>query len=62
MKKYSHIKEMKTTELSDKLVEEKAMLVKMKLNHGISPLENPLQLREKRKLVARLATELNKRK
>jgi large subunit ribosomal protein L29 len=34
----------------------------MKMNHAISPLENPLIVRTTRKNVARLATEINKRK
>jgi ribosomal protein L29 len=31
------------------------------MQHAISPLENPLVIREKRKVVARLMTELTKR-
>ena len=34
---------------------------KMKMAHHISPLENPLTLRSKRKVIARLETELKKR-
>lgn len=36
-------------------------LAKMKLTHGVAPLENPLQLREMRRTIARLKTELTKR-
>ncbi len=36
-------------------------LMKMKLTHNISPLENPLQIRSMRKTIARLNTELTKR-
>jgi large subunit ribosomal protein L29 len=36
-------------------------LMKMKLTHSISPLENPLQIRSMRKTIARLNTELTKR-
>lgn len=43
------------TLLSDKLV-------KMKLGHSVSPLENPMQIRVLRKTIARLNTELTKRK
>jgi large subunit ribosomal protein L29 len=50
-----------TTELNAKLKEEKAGLVKLKLNHAISPIENPIKIRDSRKIVARLSTELTKR-
>ncbi|MFZ4612678.1 MAG: 50S ribosomal protein L29 [Bacteroidia bacterium] len=35
---------------------------KMKLNHGISPLENPTKIRMARRVIARLKTILNQRK
>lgn len=59
--KTSEIKELTTTELQERLAVEKEQLVRMKLNHSISPLDNPLQLREARKTIARLATELRQR-
>lgn len=40
--------------LSDKLM-------KMKLSHNISPIENPLKIRHMRRDIARLKTELRKR-
>jgi large subunit ribosomal protein L29 len=48
-------------ELSSKIVEAKKSLASFKLNHAVSPLENPLVIREARKDVARLKTELSKR-
>ena len=36
-------------------------LAKMKLGHGVSPMENPLQIRSLRRTIARLNTELTKR-
>lgn len=50
-----------TVELQAKVKEEKAGYVKLKLNHAISPIENPLKIRASRKVVARLSTELTKR-
>ncbi len=44
-------------ELKDKLHEEKGSLAKARLNHKISPVENPMTIRNARKLVARLSTE-----
>ncbi len=49
-------------ELIDKVKEGKDTLNKMKLNHNISPIENPLTIRHTRKTVARLLTEASKRK
>lgn len=49
-------------ELTDKVKEEKAALSKLKLNHNVSPVENPMKIRESRKTVARLQTEITKRK
>mgnify|MGYP002634389960 CR=1 FL=1 len=59
--KSSVIREMTTEEIEDKLVDERATVAKMKMQHAISPLENPLVLKEKRKDVARLMTELTAR-
>lgn len=59
--KSSVIREMTTEEIQDKLVDEKEALTKLKMQHAISPLENPLVLRERRKDVSRLMTELTKR-
>ena len=49
-------------ELSDKVKQEKESLGKLKLNHNVSPIENPIKIRDARKLVARLQTEITKRK
>jgi large subunit ribosomal protein L29 len=59
--KSSVIREMTTEEIQEKLVDEKEALTKLKMQHAISPLENPLVLRERRKDVSRLMTELTKR-
>jgi large subunit ribosomal protein L29 len=50
-----------TAELQDKVREEQANLTKVRLNHATSPIENPIKIRDSRKAVARLATELTKR-
>ena len=55
------IKEMTTEEIKDKIAEEQDVLSKIKVNHTVSQLENPLQIRLKRRALARLRTELNKR-
>jgi large subunit ribosomal protein L29 len=50
-----------TQELLDKVKEEKEALNKLKINHAVSPLENPLKLRANRRTVAKLLTEATKR-
>ncbi|HHT62054.1 MAG: 50S ribosomal protein L29 [Paludibacteraceae bacterium] len=59
--KTREIKELTTNEVQDRLDAEKERLVRMRLNHSISPLDNPAQIRESRKVIARLATELRQR-
>ena len=59
--KQSVIKEMATNELEALLETEKARLEKMKVNHMVSPLENPKQITFARKTVARISTELRYR-
>ena len=54
--------EMPENELNDLLVTEKERLVKMKMSHAVSPLENPLQIRFTRKTIARVMTEISKRR
>jgi len=59
--KNPEIKELTTKELIEKVEDEKSLLVRMKLNHTISPLDNPNKIGESRRLIARLNTELRKR-
>ena len=55
------IKELSTPELIERLEEESKQLVKLKLNHAVSPLENPNKIKVYRKTIARIKTELRKR-
>ncbi len=59
--KTSEIKELTTKELVEKIQLEKENLVRLRMNHAVSPLENPLKLKEARKNVARLKTILRQR-
>lgn len=59
--KYSVIAQLTTDEIREKIDLEVTALNQMKMNHRISQLENPIQIRDKRKAVARLHTELRKR-
>ncbi|QNJ98043.1 50S ribosomal protein L29 [Constantimarinum furrinae] len=59
--KQSEINEATTAELQEKLTESKKAYSDLKMAHTISPLENPIQLRNQRRSIARIATELTKR-
>ena len=59
--KTAEIKELTTAELQERLAAEKEALVRLKLNHSISPLDNPLQIKAARRNIPRLATELRPR-
>jgi large subunit ribosomal protein L29 len=59
--KTSEIKELSTSDLLERIDTEKTNLVRMKLNHAITPLENTQKLKEARFTVARLLTELRAR-
>ncbi len=59
--KNSEIRQLSTKELIERIEEEKIRLVKMRMNHAISPLENPLEIRNLRRTIARLKTELRRR-
>jgi len=59
--KQSEIKEASTAELQEQLTESRKMYSDLKMAHTISPLENPIQLRNQRRSISRIATELTKR-
>lgn len=49
-------------ELLEKLQEEKEAYQKLRFAHAISPIENPMRLRESRRLIARIQTEVSRRR
>ena len=55
------VRELTTGEIVERLDEEKRQLSKLKLNHAVSPLENPNKIKTYRKTIARLETELRRR-
>lgn len=60
--KFQEIKGLTTEEIVEKLREERTLYTKMKFNHAVSPLENPMTLKASRRVIARYLTELNARK
>ncbi len=59
--KIAEIKEMVTKDLVERIDTEVANYHQMLLNHSISPLENPAQIKELRRTIARMKTELRQR-
>jgi len=59
--KKEDIKDLTTDELRLRLEEEKAMYLKLKLNHAVSPIENPMKIRTTRRGIAMINTELTRR-
>ena len=59
--KIAEIKELETNDLVEKLENAQAALATMKLNHNISPLENPSQIKAARRDIARMKTVLRSR-
>jgi large subunit ribosomal protein L29 len=60
--KYQDIQALGNKELVEKFREEKKRLQKMKFQNAVAQIERPHQLKEARKEVARLLTELNARR
>jgi large subunit ribosomal protein L29 len=59
--KTAEIKEFSTADLLERIETEKAALLKMKLNHAVSPIENPGKIKESRRNIARMLTNLHQR-
>jgi len=59
--KISEIRELSTPDLLERIDTEKTMIVRLKLNHAISPLDNPQKIKEAKLTIARLMTELRSR-
>ena len=59
--KTREIKELTTSELQERLVATKENLNRLVLNHSISPLDNPMQIKDARRTIAKINTELRLR-
>lgn len=59
--KIAEIKELSTEELVERIAAESAALNQMEINHSISPLDNPAQIKQNRRTIARMKTELRRR-
>lgn len=61
MAKKENISALSVDELRSRLSEEKARLDKIKFAHAVTPLTNPSEIRDARRNVARVLTELRKK-
>ncbi|MGC8866491.1 MAG: 50S ribosomal protein L29 [Bacteroidales bacterium] len=59
--KMAEIRELSTTDLRERLEEERKQLTRLRLNHAVSPLDNPMKIREYKRTIARILTELRRR-
>ena len=56
------LKTMSEQDLQNRITEDELRIKKLKFAHSVSPLENPMSIRDLRKDLARTKTELHKRK
>ena len=59
--KIAEIREIATNELAEIIEAEVANYNQMVLNHSISPLDNPAQIKKLRRTIARMKAELHQR-
>ena len=59
--KIAEIRELSTKELLERVDAEVAAYDQKKINHSISPMDNPSQIKQPRRLIARMKTELRQR-
>ena len=59
--KSTEILELSDKDLLERYENEKDYITKLKLNHAISPLDNPNKIVESRRNIAKMLTELNRR-
>jgi large subunit ribosomal protein L29 len=59
--KTSEIRELSAKEIEERIENEKNLIFRQKMNHAISPLDNPMKIRETRRNIARLETILRQK-
>ena len=59
--KIAEIREIATNELAERIEAEVANYNQMVLNHSISPLDNPAQIKKLRRPIARMKAEFHQR-
>lgn len=59
--KIKEIRELSTSDIEERIDTEKSLLLKLKMNHTVSPLDNPMKIPATKRIIARLKTELRQR-
>ncbi|MGV8091023.1 MAG: 50S ribosomal protein L29 [Mangrovibacterium sp.] len=59
--KTSEIRELAVKEILERIQLEKDTLIRLNMNHAISPLDNPMKIKVARRNIARLKTILRQR-
>ncbi len=59
--KKEEIKELSTADLRERLAQMEKEYLQLKVNHAVSPLDNPAKLTADRRMIARVKTELRQR-
>jgi large subunit ribosomal protein L29 len=59
--KPNEIVKMSLEDLKSKLAEEQESLNKLRFAHALSPIENPMRIRDSRRLIARLYTAISQK-
>ena len=59
--KSAEIKEMSVKDLEERIEAEKAQLAKLKVQHAVSPVENPSIIKKNRRDIARMLTVLRQK-
>ena len=59
--KTTEIKDMSVQDLQERIASEKARLATMKVQHAVSPVENPSEIKKTRRDIARMLTVLRQK-
>jgi large subunit ribosomal protein L29 len=59
--KIAEIRELSTKELVERIEADTASLNQKVINHSISPMDNPAQIKKLRRTIARMKTDLRQR-
>ena len=59
--KKEEIREMGTPDLVERLAQMEKEYLQARMNHSVSPLDNPAKLTADRRMIARVKTELHRR-
>ena len=59
--KKEEIKELSTADLQERLAQMEKEYLQLKVNHAVTPLDNPAKITADRRMIARVKTELRQR-